>query len=53
MTVAMLTSWGFTIGAITRSALVSGIWNNFVKMGMPVVALALLALEGGVTPTTA
>ena len=50
VTVAMLTSWGFTIGAITRSALVSGIWNNFVKMGMPVVALALLALEGGVTP---
>lgn len=50
VTVAMLTSWGFTISAITRSALVTGIWNNFVKLGMPVVALALLALEGGITP---
>jgi uncharacterized membrane protein YbhN (UPF0104 family) len=50
VTVAMLTSWGFTIAAITRSTLVSGIWNNFVKLGMPVVALALLALEGGITP---
>lgn len=50
VTVAMLTSWGFTIAAITRSALVTGIWNNFVKLGMPVIALALLALEGGITP---
>ena len=49
VTIAMLTSWGFTIAAITRSALVTGIWNNFVKLGMPVLALALLALEGEVT----
>ena len=51
VTIAMLTSWGFTIAAIGRSAIVTGIWNNFVKLGMPVLALALLALEGGVTPT--
>jgi uncharacterized membrane protein YbhN (UPF0104 family) len=50
LTLAMLTSWGFTIAAITRSAIVTGIWNNFVKLGMPVLALALLALEGGITP---
>ena len=49
VTVAMLRSWGFRMGAITRSALVTGIWNNFVKLGMPVVALALLAFEGGAT----
>lgn len=49
VSVAMLTSWGFTIAAIGRSAIVTGIWNNFVKLGMPVLALALLALEGGVT----
>jgi len=49
VSIAMLTSWGFTIAAIARSALVTGIWNNFVKLGMPVLALALLALEGGVT----
>ncbi len=50
LTLAMLTSWGFTIAAITRSAVVTGIWNNFVKLGMPVIALALLALEGDITP---
>jgi uncharacterized protein (TIRG00374 family) len=46
----MLTSWGFAVSAIARSAVVTGIWNNFVKLGMPVLALAFLALEGGVTP---
>ncbi|NND04206.1 MAG: flippase-like domain-containing protein [Acidimicrobiia bacterium] len=46
---AVLRSWGFRVSAITRSALVTGIWNNFVKLGMPVVALALLAFEGGAT----
>ncbi len=51
VSVAMLTSWGFTVGSIGRSAVVTGIWNNFVKLGMPVLALALLALEGGLTPT--
>lgn len=50
VTLAMLTSWGFQVAAIARSALVTGIWNNFVKLGMPVVALALLALETDVTP---
>jgi uncharacterized membrane protein YbhN (UPF0104 family) len=46
VTVAMLTSWGFPIAAITRSTVVTGIWNNFVKLGMPIVALGLLAVEG-------
>lgn len=49
VSVAMLTSWGFTIGSIGRSAVVTGIWNNFVKLGMPVLALSLIALEGGIT----
>lgn len=50
VTVAMLRSWGFRVSAITRSAIVTGIWNNFVKLGMPILALALLAIEGGATP---
>ena len=50
VTLAMQTSWGFQLPAIARSSLVTGIWNNFVKLGMPVVALALLALESDVTP---
>lgn len=49
VSIAMYTSWGFRIGSIGRSAVVTGIWNNFVKLGMPVFALALLALEGGIT----
>lgn len=51
VSISMLTSWGFRIGSIGRSAVVTGIWNNFVKLGMPVLALSLLALEGDVTPT--
>jgi len=50
VSIAMLTSWGFTIASIGRSAVVTGIWNNFVKLGMPVLALALLALDGDLTP---
>jgi uncharacterized protein (TIRG00374 family) len=50
VTISMLTSWGFRIASIGRSAVVTGIWNNFVKLGMPVLALSMLALEGEVSP---
>jgi len=49
VTVSMLTSWGFRLPAIGLQAVVTGIWNNFVKLGMPVLALVLLALEGTIT----
>jgi uncharacterized protein (TIRG00374 family) len=49
VTVAMHTSWGFPVASITRSAIVTGIWNNFVKLGMPIVALGLLAIERDVS----
>lgn len=49
VTYAMYTSWGFTPGEIALSALVSGIWNNFVKLGMPILAVTLLAFTGGVS----
>jgi uncharacterized protein (TIRG00374 family) len=29
--------------------LVSGVWNSFIKLGLPVLALALVALQGGAT----
>ena len=48
VTYAMYRSWGFAPGAIARSVVVSGIWNNFMKLGFPVVALGLLAIEGEV-----
>jgi uncharacterized membrane protein YbhN (UPF0104 family) len=45
----MFRSWGFDNAAIALMVLVTGIWNSFVKFGTPVVALAILAVEGDVT----
>jgi uncharacterized membrane protein YbhN (UPF0104 family) len=50
MTYAMYASWGFSSSQIGLSVLVSGVWNNFVKLGLPVVALALLAVQGQAGP---
>ncbi len=47
VTFAMERSWGFRSSSITLAVLVSGIFNNFAKLGFPIVALALLAFEGG------
>ena len=43
---AMYRSWGFDNASITLALLVSGILNTFVKLAMPVVALALLVILG-------
>jgi putative heme transporter len=50
LTYAMNSSWGFSRSRTSVSLLVSGIWNNFAKLGMPVLALSLLALTS--PPTT-
>ncbi len=50
VTFQLYTSWGFTRAETTRSLLVQGVWNNFTKLGMPVVALALLAVGGDANP---
>ena len=42
-------SWGFTAPSVTLSILVSGIWNIFVKLAMPVLALVLLMISGNAT----
>jgi uncharacterized protein (TIRG00374 family) len=49
MTYAMLGSWGYSRSRSTTAVLVSGVWNSFIKLGMPVLALALLALQGSAT----
>ncbi len=46
MNYSMFHSWGFSRSRASVSLLVSGVWNNFAKLGMPVIALALLALTG-------
>jgi uncharacterized membrane protein YbhN (UPF0104 family) len=43
---AMYSSWGFSRSRSSVSLLVSGVWNNFAKLGMPVLALALIAVQG-------
>jgi uncharacterized protein (TIRG00374 family) len=47
LTYAMFGSWGFSKSRITVSVLVTGIWNNFAKLAMPIVAVAILMLQGG------
>jgi multisubunit Na+/H+ antiporter MnhB subunit len=46
----MLESWGFTAGEITLFVGVTGLWNIFAKLGMPAIALALLAITGHSNP---
>ncbi len=50
LTYAMNSSWGFSRSRTSVSLLVAGLWNNFVKLGLPVVALVLLAFSS--SPTT-
>jgi uncharacterized membrane protein YbhN (UPF0104 family) len=45
-TYGMLSSWGFSRSRSTISVVVTGIWNNFAKLGLPVVSLVFLALQG-------
>ena len=47
VTMTMQRSWGIPLPDTALALVVSGIWNNFVKLGLPVVALGLLALSGG------
>jgi putative heme transporter len=45
LTYAMNTSWGFSRSRTSVALLVSGLWNNFAKLALPVLAVALLALS--------
>lgn len=49
MMYAMLSSWGFAPATVARSLLVTGVWNNYIKLGFPVIALALLTVGGDVS----
>ena len=46
VTWAMLASWGFRRPEITLLVLVTGVWNIFAKLALPIAALALVALDG-------
>ncbi|NEM08569.1 lysylphosphatidylglycerol synthase transmembrane domain-containing protein [Geodermatophilus normandii] len=50
LTYGMNSSWGFSRSRTSVSLLLSGLWNNFAKLALPVLALSLLALSS--TPST-
>lgn len=43
-TYTMTMSWGLPMPTVTLSILVTGIWNVFTKLALPVVALTILAV---------
>ncbi len=43
---AMLSSWGISTAEYVLYTLVSGIWNVFARLGLPVLALLILATAG-------
>jgi len=49
LTYSILGSWGFEKGSISLYVLVTGIWNIFLKLGLPVISLGLLAATGQLT----
>src|SRR5437870_3869455 len=46
---AMFYSWGFTGSEIALLMTTTGIWNAFLKLGLPVIAVVLLAATGQAT----
>ncbi len=48
-TYAMSLSWGFDVPAVTLAILVTGIWNVFSKLALPVLALLILVVAGKAT----
>jgi putative heme transporter len=51
LTYAIPDSWGFTGTSVALYVGVTGIWNIFAKLGLPMLALVFLALSGHLTPT--
>ncbi len=52
----MMTSWGVGTPDFVQYTLVSGLWNVFARLGLPVIALVALAVSGksgGVPPAAA
>lgn len=50
LTYAILSSWGFTGGETALYVGVTGIWNIFTKLALPVIALGLLVIAGRTYP---
>jgi putative heme transporter len=44
---AMLRAWGFTGSPVGLAVVVQGVWNQFVILGFPILAVAALTAQGG------
>ncbi|HEY8115012.1 MAG TPA: lysylphosphatidylglycerol synthase transmembrane domain-containing protein [Actinomycetota bacterium] len=51
LTYSILDSWGFTGTSVALYVGVTGIWNIFTKLALPMLALVLLAVTGHLTTT--
>jgi uncharacterized membrane protein YbhN (UPF0104 family) len=49
LTYAIYRSWGFSNAAITLSILITGVWNVFMKLALPILALVALTVTGQAT----
>jgi putative heme transporter len=43
-TFVMCRSWGFSLRAVSTSAVITGVWNVLTRVALPVLAIGLLAL---------
>jgi uncharacterized membrane protein YbhN (UPF0104 family) len=50
ITYAMFSSYGYSAVEIGLAAALSGIWNLFAKLGLPIVAFAIVAFRGDPNP---
>jgi uncharacterized protein (TIRG00374 family) len=50
VTYAMFTAYGYSAMEIGLAVALTGLWNLFVKLGLPIVALAIVALGGDRNP---
>jgi putative heme transporter len=47
MQYGMMREWGFERRHAGRAMVLTGVWNQFVSFGMPIVAVVLLTIRGG------
>ena len=52
LTYTILKSWGFTGTDVALYVGVTGIWNIFVKLALPVISLVFLVIAGRAVPPT-
>lgn len=46
ITYSMFSSFGFNTGSIAIASVLTGLWNTFVKLGLPIVAFTILTFQG-------